>query len=251
MSSLKSLYSSNTKSSVFAKGWTLLFYSICKFGSFKNSFETITSLSGLYFRFRRFILLVQKKSDIYDLWQQHKQLKTNGDKWELTWYFQWGIYKSIPTWTHSKNFTSSSKSTEFKDILPWNISQIITMTVPISTRISKRNAMKQGIPLWTRWKVSGNWDNSMIRISQWRVIVEQILVSKEINKCQRSSPPTSSTRIGKSVLMMDIKVSKDKHISRWVDAEKVICVRPNRIKYRAQRQRRWLTEKKHVRHWVR
>ena len=32
-------------------------------------------------------------------------------------------------------FTSSNSSTEFKDILPWNISQIITKTVPISTRI--------------------------------------------------------------------------------------------------------------------
>ena len=34
--------------------------SICKFGSFKNPFSTITSLSEFYFRFRRFILLVQK-----------------------------------------------------------------------------------------------------------------------------------------------------------------------------------------------
>ena len=36
-----------------------LFTSICKFSSFKNPFATITSLSKLYFRFRRFILLVQ------------------------------------------------------------------------------------------------------------------------------------------------------------------------------------------------
>ena len=35
------------------------FISICKFGSLKNPFATITSLSELYFRFRRFILLVQ------------------------------------------------------------------------------------------------------------------------------------------------------------------------------------------------
>ena len=37
------------------------FSSICNFGSFKNPFATITSLSELYFRFRRFILLVQTK----------------------------------------------------------------------------------------------------------------------------------------------------------------------------------------------
>ena len=53
------------------------FSSICKFGSFRNPFAMITSLSELYFRFRRFILLVQtKKSDFYGLWQQHKLLKT-------------------------------------------------------------------------------------------------------------------------------------------------------------------------------
>ena len=54
----------------------LFFISICKFGSFKNPFATITSLSELYFRIRRFILLVEvKKSDFYELWQQYKQLK--------------------------------------------------------------------------------------------------------------------------------------------------------------------------------
>ena len=40
------------------------FSSVCKFGSFKNPFATITSLSELYFRFRRFILLVQTKKVI-------------------------------------------------------------------------------------------------------------------------------------------------------------------------------------------
>ena len=37
------------------------FISICKFGCFKNSSETITSLSELYFRFRIFFLFVQTK----------------------------------------------------------------------------------------------------------------------------------------------------------------------------------------------
>ena len=35
----------------------------------------------------------------------------------------------------------------------------------------------------------------------------------------------SSTRKGKPVLMMDIKVSKDKNVSRWVDRENFIFVR--------------------------
>ena len=37
------------------------FSSICKSGSYKNTFAMITTLSKLYFRFRRFILLVKKK----------------------------------------------------------------------------------------------------------------------------------------------------------------------------------------------
>ena len=37
------------------------FSSICKFDSFKNSFTTITSLSELCFKFRRFILMYKQK----------------------------------------------------------------------------------------------------------------------------------------------------------------------------------------------
>ena len=54
-------------------------------------------------------------------------------------------------------FTSSSKSTEFKDILPWNISQIIIKTVPISTSVVISYAIKRGIPLWVWREVNGNW----------------------------------------------------------------------------------------------
>ena len=44
-------------------------------------------------------------------------------------------------------FTSSNRSTEFKDILLWNISQVIMKTVPISTRIVISYVMKQSIPI--------------------------------------------------------------------------------------------------------
>ena len=52
-------------------------------------------------------------------------------------------------------FPSSSRSTEFKDILPKSISQMITKTIPISTRIVTCYAIKQGILLWIWWKVNG------------------------------------------------------------------------------------------------
>ena len=44
-------------------------------------------------------------------------------------------------------FTSNSRSTEFKDNPPWSISQMITNTVPVSTRIVISYAMKRGISM--------------------------------------------------------------------------------------------------------
>ena len=138
------------------------FSSICKFGSFKNPFTMITSLPELYFRFRRLILLVQTKKRFLWIMAAAQAAENDGDKWHLTWYLQWGIHTSIPTWTHSQ------RNTDFKDTLPWNISQMIIKTISISTRIVISYAMKQGIPFWVSWKVNGNWDNNMVRISHWR-----------------------------------------------------------------------------------
>ena len=84
-------------------------------------------------------------------------------------------------------FTSRSGSTDFKDILPWSISQMITKTVPIRTRIVISYAMKRGISLWILWKVNENWDN-MIRISNGgKAILEQILASEERKKSKRAA----------------------------------------------------------------
>ena len=45
------------------------FFSICKFGSFKNPFATITSLSELQ---KIYHVGKNKKSDFYEIWQQQK-----------------------------------------------------------------------------------------------------------------------------------------------------------------------------------
>ena len=47
--------------------------------------------------------------------------------------------------------TSSNRSTELKDILPWNISQMITKTIPISMGIVINYAMKQSME--SQWKL--------------------------------------------------------------------------------------------------
>ena len=91
------------------------FSSIRMFGSFKNPFATITSLSQLYFWFRRFVLLVQTK---YEVWQQHKLLKTMKWRWVkfdlILMMRDKYINSNLNLLT---KFTSSSRITNFKDIL--------------------------------------------------------------------------------------------------------------------------------------
>ena len=90
------------------------FISILKIVSLKNPFATITRISELSFRFRRFILLVQtKKCKFYELWQQYKQPK----KWRwvrLDLRLKWGIYTSIPTWNHTQNSLSAAEAPSLK-----------------------------------------------------------------------------------------------------------------------------------------
>ena len=144
------------------------FISLCKFGSFKNPFATITKLSELYFRVRRFILLVQMKKVI------SMNYSSSTSSWKPWRWVRLDLILSMRDIYINSNlnpltkFTSSNRSTNFKDILPWNISQMITKIISISTRIVISYAMKRGISLWIWWIVNGNWDKNMIGISQWR-----------------------------------------------------------------------------------
>ena len=56
------------------------------------------------------------------------------------------------------------------------------------------------------------------------------------------------SRIGQPVLMMDVKVSKDKYISRCSDWENLTYLIWNGIKNHTQRRRSWSKEKKEVKH---
>ena len=84
----------------------------------------ITSLFELYFRFRRFILVgTNKKSDFYELWQQHQHLKTMVTSEAIYINMYRDIYIN-PNLNWLTKFTRRSRSTEFKDIFLWIISQI-------------------------------------------------------------------------------------------------------------------------------
>ena len=158
------------------------FISICKFGSFKNPFEMITSLSKLYFKFIRFILLVQIKK-VISMNYCSSTSSWKPRRWVRLYLIlsMRDIYINFNLSPFTK-FTSSCRSTKFKGILPWNISRMITKTVPISTRIVISNAMKWGIQgLIQKEKVDicapqsvrqcrehpVSTPEKMIRISQW------------------------------------------------------------------------------------
>ena len=93
--------------------YRLLVLAIYKFGSFKNTFATITSLSERY-RFRRFILLV--KTEKWFLWTMAaaQAAENHGDEWGLTLYLRWGIYTSIRTWIHSQKSQVAAKALSLK-----------------------------------------------------------------------------------------------------------------------------------------
>ena len=171
------------------------FISICDFSSF-NSFVTITSLSKLYCRFRRFILLVQRK----------KVISMSCNSWTSSWKpWKWVRLDLILTmrdiYTNSNlnpqtKFTSSSRSSQFKGILLWSISQIIMKTILISTRIVISYSVKQGTQLWILWKVNENWDNNMIRFPNGvKTKVEQMLMLEEINQSKRAGLGESQSGI--------------------------------------------------------
>ena len=112
-------------------------------------------------------------------------------------FSMWHIYISSNLNPLTK-FTSSSRSTKIKDILPWNIYQMTTKTTPISTRIFISYAMKRAILLWIWWKANGSWDN-MIRISRWRGNHCRTNTSVGKNKSKRAGlwETQSEIRVGK------------------------------------------------------
>ena len=122
-------------------------------------------LACLNFRIRRFMILLQTKKVIsmnYD---------SSRSSWKPWWWVRLDlIFPMRDIYINSNlntEFTKNSRSTKFKYIHPWNISQRITRNIPISTRIVISYAIKWDISLGIWWKVNGNWDN-MIRSSQWR-----------------------------------------------------------------------------------
>ena len=108
-------------------------------------------------------------------------------------------------------FTSSSRSTEFKDILPWNVFQMITKTISISTRIVISHAMKQDILFWVYWKkLRQHHDQNFPMEGNF---VKQILVSEKRNKSKKHKTVRVTVRD---------PISKVNHLSKTIWDRKII-----------------------------
>ena len=95
-------------------------------------------------------------------------------------------------------FFSSSKSTEFKNIFPWNISQMIINTVPSSTRIIISYGIKQSIPFQFDRKSMETETATWSELPNWgKAIVEQVLALEEIDKYKRAGLWESQSGIRK------------------------------------------------------
>ena len=130
------------------------------------------------------------------------------DNWEgWRWVRHYMIFTMRDIYTNVNlnsltKFTSGSRRTEFKDILPWKISQMITKTLPISTRIVISYAIKRGIPFWVWRKVNGTETATSEFPNGGKAIVEQALASEESKKSKHGFCPPPSIPILPSTIIM-------------------------------------------------
>ena len=109
--------------------------------------------------------------------------ENHGDEWGLTWYLQWGIYTSIPAWTHSQNSLAAIEPLSFKILShgaslkwlqrPYQSAWIVLMYVMKCFEFIGKSVEIE-MTTWLEFPNGG------------KAILEQILVSEERNKSKRA-----------------------------------------------------------------
>ena len=131
--------------------------------TFKKPVVTITSLSELYVRIRTLIPLVKTKKVI------SMNYVSSTSSWKPWRWVRLDLMLSMRNiYISSKlnlltKFTSSSRSPKFKDILPWDMSQMIRRTVPVGTRIVISYAMERASVvnlMKSQWKLIQQHDQN-------------------------------------------------------------------------------------------
>ena len=112
--------------------------------------------------------------------------ENHGDEWGLTWYLRWGIYTSIPTWTHSQNSLAAVEALSLK-IPPMEHISNDHKDHLNQHKNSHKPCDETGIPdlslLESKWKLIITWSECP---NERKAIVEQILASEEINNSKRA-----------------------------------------------------------------
>ena len=140
------------------------FISKLKFGSFTNPLTLLQQLLAC--------LNFTLESEDLSFWYKQKKIismnyGSSRSNWKPWRWLRFDLIFSMRLIYINYNLnpltklTSSSRSTELKDIFPWNISQMITKIIPISMRIAINYVTKQGILLWIWWE------------SQWKLRNDQ------------------------------------------------------------------------------
>ena len=119
-------------------GRLFCFISISKFGSFKNLFPMINSLSKFTLDSKIYSIGTNEKKKIS---MSCGSITSNWKPW------RWVRYSKSNLKPLTKS-TCNGKKTAFKNILPWSISQMITKIISISTRTVTSYATKRSIPFW-------------------------------------------------------------------------------------------------------
>ena len=119
---LKKVVAESCRSQFLESDGLICFISIGKFGSFKNPLAIITSLSEFhYFKYRRLSPLKQT-TEVID------RRTSSCEPWRWIWLdmiFMMGEIYINSNLDLITKVSGSSRSTEFKDIHPWNISQMM------------------------------------------------------------------------------------------------------------------------------
>ena len=140
------------------------FISKLKFGSFTNPLTPLQQLLAC--------LNFTLESEDLSFWYKQKKIismnyGSSRSNWKPWRWLRFDLIFSMRLIYINYNLnpltklTSSSRSTELKDIFPWNISQMITKIIPISMGIAINYVTKQGILLWIWWE------------SQWKLRNDQ------------------------------------------------------------------------------
>ena len=124
-----------------------------------------------------------------------KAAENHGDEWGLTWFLRQGINISIPTWIRQQNSLVAEEPLSLKIFSLGNLSYD-HKGWPNQLKNTHKLCNKTGHPFeFDEKSVETEITTWSEFTNEWKVIVEQILASEEINQSERARLWESQPRI--------------------------------------------------------